>query len=498
MASVKRRAFFSLLFLAVSLLLFVKTGGEMKKAKTYIPEKLMSHVNFWLKNIDCSHRTKTLLTVCDDEGHIYPLEDPKIGNIGDDKGHPLLLGLITIIRGQRATLETSVKLNILLNAFGVFCFGLTIFLWGFEMIGCLAILAGAEMLLEPFAGPDVYSSSPALFCFILVALTILIRLLRNPRGISGKALSWFVVILFLLGFTYLIRQPYGAVGIMSALGLLLLNAKIFRKKGWRGICLLIFLCTAVMTCAFVPRFLFSLRNYAYDFRPPDAPSSHGLSHNIYIGLGIPSNPWGITYNDEFMFQKFKQLYPDVEIRSRSYYRLLWKEYLSLVSTAPLKVLRIYIEKTFRSFAILRFGPFEILLFTLSFLGAGLVHFILLYRNRDPDPIFSIIFAFGLTSLLLVSQGILAWPSVMYYYPVPFGITAICLFYAALSLNNHKTVLLSWVCLFTAVADILWIMRSLSLSVYMFFMLIRLVSAIVLLFLGGRELVRFVIYREPTE
>jgi hypothetical protein len=94
----------------------------------------------------------------------------------------------------------------------------------------------------------------------------------------------------------------------------------------------------------VPSMVLSARNYSYGLQPSEYMETHGIWHNLYIGLGVVKNPWGIVWHDDIGFAHAKAIVPDVKFTTKHYYDVLRGAYFDIVTAHPLTVARIYIEK----------------------------------------------------------------------------------------------------------------------------------------------------------
>jgi hypothetical protein len=71
---------------------------------------------------------------------------------------------------------------------------------------------------------------------------------------------------------------------------------------------------------------------------------HGAWHNLYIGLGVVENPFGIVWNDEYGVATVRKISPTTKYLSAEYYRILRDEYFRIVRHHPLHVVTVYLNK----------------------------------------------------------------------------------------------------------------------------------------------------------
>jgi hypothetical protein len=70
---------------------------------------------------------------------------------------------------------------------------------------------------------------------------------------------------------------------------------------------------------------------------------HGISHNLYMGLGVENNPWGIRWDDLYAYESASRI-GKVDYASEEHYANLRRLYFDIVLSDPITVLRIYVKK----------------------------------------------------------------------------------------------------------------------------------------------------------
>ena len=89
------------------------------------------------------------------------------------------------------------------------------------------------------------------------------------------------------------------------------------------------------------------------------PKAHGTWHPLYLGLAFPQqaasgqSPFGISWSDEFGWNKAREVNPNVLIASTEYDQIMKDLYLDQMRAKPATALRLYLEKFL--FTVKHFG-----------------------------------------------------------------------------------------------------------------------------------------------
>ncbi len=71
-------------------------------------------------------------------------------------------------------------------------------------------------------------------------------------------------------------------------------------------------------------------------------------HNLYIGLGVVENPFGIVWNDDDGVRAVKEVSPGTLYLSAEYYSILKRKYFEIVLHHPIDVITIYLKKVMKA------------------------------------------------------------------------------------------------------------------------------------------------------
>lgn len=141
------------------------------------------------------------------------------------------------------------------------------------------------------------------------------------------------------------------------------------------------------------------------------PDAHGVWHPLYLGLSWPQpitgqpSRFGITWSDEFGWEKARDVNPDVIIASEEYDLILKEYYLDAVASDPIGAVKLYVQKTL--FVVKHFGAMIVFI---------IVGFVLALTRRAPQrrPLVASI-AIALPTLALgFVPPVLVMPYLYYY------------------------------------------------------------------------------------
>lgn len=318
-------------------------GGQFAKTFTaverygYLADIMPSDwraTNIWLDSSECTLKSGAWLAVCED-GRLFPIADRALA---DDPGHALLLNAWSALTGKRATLPDAARINVLVNALGLFAFAMLL-IWLGAPIAALAL-----MLLGPVEYLGWMGLSPH-WAFIgaasLAAILPLAIAASARRLLSRRAgAAWIAFGIAMLAFVTLLRESIGLMGLVVTVLALAWTAWRRTARPSRIILVLVLTAVAFLT----PRWTVMARDGLFDMEPAQRLERHGLSHTLYLGLGFIENKWGIRYDDAYGEELARQLRPDIEFCSPEYFRLMWKLYFQRLIEDPREIARLYYEK----------------------------------------------------------------------------------------------------------------------------------------------------------
>lgn len=161
------------------------------------------------------------------------------------------------------------------------------------------------------------------------------------------------------------------------------------------------------------------REMAFDMQPAQHIQTHGISHTLYIGLGVVPNRFGIPYDDLYGAAVVKAIAPDVIYCSPEYFRIVWKLYLDRSAEDPLEVARIYLKKaeTILADSIIEPGLPLAVVPTVVIAHLLLATYFRAWRAIAFPQGFTVEFIVLVFIGFFVAQAILGHPSRLYAFPV---------------------------------------------------------------------------------
>ena len=378
----------------------------------YVRVPTYARVDIWLESAECSAKTGSFLTVCRD-GRLLPIED---ASFADDRGHSFLLNLWSYFRTTRLTRADLVRLNWAIN-----CGGFLLLAWLLFQCGLKWPAAVSVLLIFPYGIPrwitsfDVIGAFPGILALTLCPALILVVMLRNQIRPKWLRLAATAAGSTAAPLAMLLRESIGILGVVTFFAVATIWGLLMERASLRSVWILV-LTLSVVLSLFSTRLLLEARNLLFDVPPASGNAGHGFSHNLYIGLGVYPNPWGIKWDDASAEAAVKRVDPNVRYCSPEYFQILRREYRLIVQSDPSEVFRIYARKL-RDVLSLHVGgispiPYSLTIAVIVLLGgmwaAGRWHRL----TVDPFPL--LVLALLWTGLIL--QGVLALPAYFYVYP----------------------------------------------------------------------------------
>lgn len=388
-----------MLFFVPAFLLSLNKAGKL--------EHSWSSAAIWVKSADCARTTKAILAICQGE-RLLPIADL---SAGDDPGPPLVLDLYAALSGAVVTENDVSRVNTILNYVGLvglagLLFRLRLPFLSFLVLTVGAVIANKHHSLGPHPGH--------LGVACLVALLPL-AILGIPSTGPSRTSWWLWMIAGLLGLAVgmVFREAIGLMGGGAAL--LALGVSYFcslMKMRHVGLAHLVVVVTTVLTIL-TPYSILRARDAVFDIAPSTRMEQHGAWHNLYIGLGVVENPFGIVWNDDDGVRAVKEVSPGTLYLSAEYYSILKRKYFEIVLHHPIEVITIYLKKVMKALTtynmiyllIVVFGVFAWARLSLVRYSAGWSSY---------DAVFSVSAVFVATFL---GQAALFHYTELYLFPV---------------------------------------------------------------------------------
>jgi|GEM_PF-616903 len=361
-----------------------------------------------LESARCLRRTGFwLLQVCEKD-RIVPFS-------AEDPGQVLLLSLWGRIADRDPTVMDVARFNLGINS-------IALLVLAFALMGLGAFATSIVLLV---AGPLVYlhwfGTAPHWALIGMGAMQMIL-----PLAIIARARNWLrpsrtaallVAGLLILAVGSLLRE---AVGSMALLVTIVVGvwAAFHGRRDRRHLAGTVAILLAAVLASQSSRIVVAARDWAYALDAAEFPATHGMSHTLYIGIGIVPNKWGIEYLDAVGRDAVTAADPGITSYSRAYFRTIRQLYIAKWREDPAEMIRIYIEK-------LKLILADNILAKLPPLGVLLVLVIaiqgLTWRRTAGDPRREVRLGINLVALgfvgLLILQCVLAGPGRLYSIPL---------------------------------------------------------------------------------
>jgi hypothetical protein len=295
-------------------------------------------VKTWLNAGECARNTGAWAAVCKN-GRPAPL-------IADDPGHALMLGLWARWADRPLTFVDVARLNLTINAAGLLVLAATALAVGAFWTALVLLVLGPYAYLEWFAMSQHWSFIGLASMQVLLPLG-LIAYAREllPRWAS---LALVGAGLLTLAFASLVREAIASMTLVLLVSFTLWLAPSLWRRGRRtkvaGLALVVLLSVFSWHAA---RITVAARDAVFDIDAPQAVATHGIAHNLYLGLGAVENSFGLTWDDARAMEAARGVSPEVGYYSREYFQIMWRLYFDNWRKDPLEVIRIYFVKLWK-------------------------------------------------------------------------------------------------------------------------------------------------------
>ncbi|MDI1264410.1 MAG: hypothetical protein PS018_14235 [bacterium] len=297
-----------------------------------------SSSSIWVRSAECARTTKGVLVLCKD-GRLVPIADV---SAGDDPGPALAMAAYAALTGAVVVEADVSRANTILNYVGIAALAALLFSLRMPWLSFLVLTGGAAIANQfHFLGPH-----PGHFGVACLAALLPLAILGAPPASPSRWLWWLWIALGLAGLAIgmVFREAIGLMGVLSSLLALGLGYSLQAGKMRYAALVHIVVGSAVILTIGTPYAILRARDAVLHIAPSDRMEQHGAWHNLYIGLGVVENPFGIVWNDEHGVQTVKRVDPAVKYLSAEYYAILKREYFRLVLSHPLDVAIIYLRK----------------------------------------------------------------------------------------------------------------------------------------------------------
>jgi hypothetical protein len=275
-----------------------------------------------------------LLKVCE--------KDRAVWFSAEDPGQVLLLSLWGQITDRDPIVMDAARLNLWINTICLLI--LTFVLLGLGAFGTAVVL----LLMGPVVYLHWFGTQPH-WSFIGIASIQMIL----PLALVARAKNWLrpssTAILLAIGLPALalgalMREPVGSMAIIITV-FVGAWALVYgpRERRHRVGTVAILLTALVLSQS--SRIVVAARDSAYSLDPAQYPATHGISHTLYLGLGIVENKFGIKYLDAMGAEAVAAADPNIDPYSVAGFRKIRELYFQKWKEDPAEMIRIYFEKT---------------------------------------------------------------------------------------------------------------------------------------------------------
>ncbi len=382
-----------------------------------------SRVDGWLDSARCTLSSGAFLVSCREDGSLVAIEDSPLG-LADDRGHGILSSVLALWNGAPVSREQLVWMHIGINTAAVLALALALWGWtGARLTAGVLLLAGPALAIPgPSPTSDAFASFFGAYCLGLIPVAWLAGSTWPTRR-APAFLAALVVAAFAAAWAGLLRQPLGMIGFLAVV--VVLGARIVFPTGGsvrrravlsRGLAAaaVLFLAASWTTIGLV-----ALRGFVWGVPKGERTLDHGISHNLYIGLGTEPNSFGVRWGDAEGFEAAQVVDPSTEYVTPMHYDALLRRWAEIVLANPWEVASIYMQKTGKTLKVLagdRSGDWwPPILFAVSAVAAGFA----VRRHLDPART-RLAIGVGAAALLVAAQGVLAAPSAPYLLPGVFA------------------------------------------------------------------------------
>ncbi|MCB1735055.1 MAG: hypothetical protein H6981_09120 [Gammaproteobacteria bacterium] len=366
-------------------------------------------VNAWLQASECMRKTGAWLTVCDGD-RLRPVSDFALA---DDPGFGLLIGIKAYLRDKPMSNVDVVTTQIWTNFLAVLALAALLNAAGARLASLLFLLLGDKVYVQWLdVSPHPIMIAAATFVAIL-PLTILLR--ERGHLSKGAHVTFLILGTFLMGFGAMLREPIGTMGFLITAAITLF---LFYRSKFKRPRVLLYIALAWIGWHAASGTL-AARDAFFPVEAASGIETHGVSHNLYLGLGAVPNKFDISWLDTVAADAVHAVDPDVQYVSPEYYRILWAVYWQRVKEDPLEVIRIYWTK----FWMMLDDEFPDGALRLRTSLLIMIAFLVFYRYlpRWVRSDFGQIYPVMLVSVVFIGffllQGMIAHPAHMYAHPV---------------------------------------------------------------------------------
>lgn len=361
-----------------------------------------SRVQPWIDAAQCFAKTGKILVLCADSGKFETIE---MANVADDRGHSLLLSAAHGWFGVEASKRSLVLINYFITVVGIALLAAYIGRNGWPIAASVLFFSGPIIATAPFVTADTSGAYYGLFSLVLLMPIQLLRMLLLDRMPKVEWL-WFLLSAMALIFAAIIRQPYGMMGVVTALAFILVGLMLRgRQHYFHSFAITMAALVAFFVAVNAAQLAFSFRANIQGIAQEEGIITHGIIHSLFIGLGAEENSFGLKYADGYGEMAVQKVDSNIVFASNEYFDVLFQLYLEIVRKHPGEVLWIYTTKFGKSFGPIVL-PVLLLLLAPIMLGSALTPI----SKGTSLPVYLVVSPIIFLTILNTMQGVLTTPS----------------------------------------------------------------------------------------
>ena len=281
-------------------------------------------------------------------------------SLADDIGHNLLCEAVGITVHRPVVASDIAQINVALCAAGVMAMICLLLAAQFDVAALIIAWAAPQIIqAASTAGTSPHSAHPGLVLLALLLPIVAGALAQadKPASLCGMMATehsalrerrWLLLSFFAMICAILVRGAYLALAA-SALAGCVLTGLWLRNRSWRmgvrpsrQVLLTSMVLLAIAMCT--PTIILRTRDAIWPVAAAKHIESHGISHNLFIGLGAVDNSLGVKWDDGNAYEFAKKLDPSVEYVTARYYSLLWQQYFAFWREQPREMIAVYGQK----------------------------------------------------------------------------------------------------------------------------------------------------------
>ena len=353
----------------------------------------------------------------------------------DDIGHNLLSGIVARVAGRPLCPSDVAQINVAVVTLAL-AFMIALLVGCGWDVAALAVTAGSRLFFNSVTqgtGPHGAHTGVALLTLSFAVVTGAQLLAWRPTSVCSQlrlgqpplASMWWALMAWTAAvIAIVIRAAFGIVLIAAIIGTVFAAWWVRSRTpgdlprprwSWRRVAGILL---ALALVVLAPNAILRVRDAIWKVEPARLIESHGLSHNLTIGLGAVPNTLGVKWKDEDGWRLAKELDPSVPYVSDRYYQLLWQRYFLFWRDQPWEMLRIYCSKA-QELALQRaWGWLPLWVLALAAVSAAGLCLTRYARSLSPRlPHLVVIVPSAVMILMILMQGLATHHSEGYWRPL---------------------------------------------------------------------------------